>query len=104
MNIKVLEIAFILGLVSRKDILNWSDDNIVKGNNDAFFLDLSSITSKDADEKIINILMQNSEELIEDDFDLFHRLFLSTLCKKLKRWENVQEKLIEYHMLLKKTF
>src|SRR5690606_36355667 len=104
MNIKILEIGFILRLIPREDILHWSDDNIVKGNNESIFIDLSSITSKDDDETIIDILKQNSVELAENDFYLFHRIFLSNLYQGLKRWENVQIKLIEYYKRLKDHF
>lgn len=103
MNIKLKKIqtGFILKLVSRKSILEWSDDKILEGNADNIFIDLSSVKSSDDDTIIIDILEKYSSNLGKDDFRFFHQELMSFILNEIKDWKLIQQKLVMYYELFK---
>ncbi len=103
-NLKVLEIAFVLKLVSREELLDWSDKNIMLDYSDQIFIELSSITKNDKDSRIIDVLKANSVPLNRKDFEKLTTVVLSYLSMEIENWEKVQKKLVLYYSLIEDCF
>jgi len=105
MKIKILEIGFLLDLITREDLLEWSNLNLINGKLDEVFIELSSITSKNTNEQIISILNNRSEKKItKNEFQKFHLIFLSFVFNSYSDWKDIQNILVKYDSINSEYF
>ena len=100
MSINSLEIGYNLDLISRSELLKWSDNNLIENNNLPLFIKLSSINHQDREDKILSIINQFGNNFIIKDFNKFHKIILYFLEKKNNDWNDIREKLIKYFYIV----
>jgi len=101
MNINFLTIGLKLGLISKQELLIWSDENLLKCNNQDVFIELSSIRSSDGHDVVFSVLDKYEDSFLASDFDEFHSIILSFIVSESGDWQLIQQKLIDYFTLLK---
>ncbi|MDH7448036.1 hypothetical protein [Aquimarina sp. 2201CG14-23] len=92
-----LKFGFLHKYFSREELLKWSDGNLIANNNSGLFIDISSITKSDLDREIIEIFNKYSYLNDYDNFELYHKKFLSIIVKDINDWKTTQKRLVEYY-------
>ena len=103
MEINIIKVGFLLGIIPRKELINWSEINLEKDKPNDVFLNISMLLSKSTDFEFSQALNDFDIRLTENEFVQFHSILLSFLFKEKEDWENIQRLLLKYFNLLDKS-
>ena len=98
-DIQCMKIGFKLGLITKEEIISFSENRLVNSNYDDIMLDIASLSIESSINKFSEVLDEINIKKI--DFFECHYKIIYYLKKEYSNWKHLQIQLIKYHDIMK---